>query len=538
MRIVERRDSRWDPIVNERGNPGIGESVATGWNETDLLAETTGDSIGGNLVRRGDFRGSRLFLVMEILVPPAAARHWLGWMVVLTVSSALAAEPNPPDHSDDRLNFVVFLVDDLGWGSMGAFGSPFHETPHFDQLCRRGMRFEQAYAACCVCSPSRAAILTGQYPARLHLTDWIPGQHNPDAALQVPDWKMSIDPGLTTFPEALQQHGYKTAFFGKWHLIPVPDPSAWADHTPEKHGFDLNVGGREWGHPKGRGRYFFPFDMPGLEEGQQGDYLTDRLTDEAESFLDSAATEPFLLYMSYYTVHSPVMGKPDMVQHFLSKSSSSNGSPQVRERAAAMAAMHQSMDESVGRIVDKLDRLGLTDKTVIVFTGDNGGDRHELCGQLRGAKGYGFEGGTRVPTCVVWPGMVPSGSVNPCPIIGMDFFATILEIAGIDPPSDQPLDGVSLVSTLTQSLPVPTRALYWHYPHYHRTQPYGAIRNNQWKLIEFFENGQTLLFDLDSDPYEATDLSTVDPRRATAMLSQLRAWRAGVSAQMPTVRDN
>ncbi|MEM9352100.1 MAG: sulfatase [Planctomycetota bacterium] len=445
--------------------------------------------------------------------------------------SAQAAAEAPP-------NFVFFLVDDLGWGAMSAYGSSLHETPAFDQLCRRGMRFTNAYAACTVCSPSRAAILTGQAPARLRLTDWIPGHPSKNAPLAVPDWEQQMAAGQTTLPEALGAHGYQTWFLGKWHLMPLyrkwsaeQRRAARGLHTPEAHGFGVNIGGREWGQPKGKGRFFSPFGMPGLEEAPAGEYLTDRLTDEAIRLLESRSAEPFLLYLSYYTVHTPLMAKPEDVAYFLEKQGDEPG-PEAQKRAV-YAAMHKSLDESVGRIVAKLEALGLTENTVVVFTGDNGGDRHDACGGLRGRKATAFEGGTRVPTCVVWPGEVEPGSVCEEPIIGMDFYPTMLEAAGLPPMPEQCLDGESLAPLLSGG-GLGERALYWHYPHYHRTTPYGAVRDGDWKLIEFYEDERSLLFNLSDDPAEQTDLAAAEPDVAARLRRSLGSWRTSVGAQMPT----
>lgn len=437
-------------------------------------------------------------------------------------------------ESSDRPNFVFFLVDDLGWGAMSAYGSDYHETPHFDRLCARGMKFSQAYSACTVCSPSRAAILTGRYPARTHLTDWIPGHENRQAKLRIPDWKRYMDHRHTTLAEALRQQGYRTAFMGKWHLVPVnshgPARAQPTEHFPEAHGFEVNIGGNSWGQPRGRGKYFYPFDMPGLEEGEPGEYLTDRLTDEAVTYLDRQDDAPFLLYMSYYTVHSPLIAKQNDVDYFLAKRRDKDGG---RDQAI-YAAMHKSFDDSIGRIVAKLDELGKTENTILIFTGDNGGDFVSACGGLRGRKGLAFEGGTRVPTCVVWPGVTEPGSSNDTPIIGMDFFPTLLDMAGLPLLADQHVDGKSLSPLLKQTGRVDRDTLYWHYPHYHRTNPYGAIRHRDWKLIEFFEDGRLMLFDLENDPAEQHNLAESNPDQAAKLLQMLRDWRAEVGAQMPT----
>lgn len=460
----------------------------------------------------------------------------------LTTSATAASSERPP-------NIVFLLVDDLGWGAMGSYGAELHDTPNFDALAARGMRFDNAYAACTVCSPSRAAILTGRYPARLRLTDWIPGHENPDAPLAVPNWSREIDPGLVTLPEALGEHGYRTWFLGKWHLMPIYDQ--WsahrtkleqAKHTPERHGFDVNIAGREWGQPKGRGRYFYPFDMPGIQSGEEGEYLTDRLTDEALKLLDAQGSgsndKPFLMYLSYYTVHTPLTGKPDDVAHYRELIETGDEPPQGNElRALAhYAAMHRSLDQSIGRIIAKLDELGLSDDTIIVFTGDNGGDRHDACGGLRGRKGTEFEGGVREPACVVWPGHIEAGSESSTPLIGMDFYPTLLSLAGLPLRPDQHTDGVDLTPVLTGQGDIDRESLYWHYPHYHRTTPYSAVRHGDQKLIHMHEDDRLLLFDLAADPHEQHDLAAEQPDQARALLDELEAWKQEVDAQMPTPR--
>lgn len=451
--------------------------------------------------------------------------------VVLLAMAGLAFAAEAP-----KPNFVFFLVDDLGTGDVGCFGSTFHETPNIDALCKQGMKFTQAYSACTVCSPSRAAILTGCAPARLHLTDWIAGHKRPTAKLSVPDWKMYIDHDRTTLPEALAAGGYDCLFVGKWHLMPNEQPEEWSAHTPEKHGFGGNIGGREWGHPKGPGKYFHPWDLPNLD-GKEGDFLTDRLTDKAEEYLDRIAGKPFLLYMSYYAVHEPVMCKPEHEKYFKQKLAASPPGtyPQTNPKYAGLM---KSLDDSVGRIVEHLRAKGELDNTVFIFTGDNGGLPPTSSGGLRGRKGTSFEGGTREPTFVVWPGAVKPGSQCDVPVIGMDFFPTMLEMAGLPLLPDQHRDGLSLVPLLKQSGTLARDALYWHYPHYHETNPYGAIRSKDWKLIEFFEDGQLMLFDLNKDPNEQADLAKQHPEKAQELLVKLQAWRKAVDAQIPTPNPN
>ncbi|MFN9025399.1 MAG: sulfatase, partial [Akkermansiaceae bacterium] len=368
----------------------------------------------------------------------------------------------------EKPNVVFLLVDDLGWGDFGAYGAKFYETPNIDKLAADGMLFTNAYAACTVCSPSRAAILSGCYPARLHLTDWIAGHNQPKAKLKIPDWKMKIDHERILLPEALKEAGYTTGFFGKWHLMPNGQTDM-QEHLPTNHGFDINIGGREWGQPKGKGKYFYPFDMPGMDEGKPGDYLTDKLTDKAIEFIDQNANKkPFLLYFSYYTLHSPLMAPANRVEKYTKKAATFKNEKNELLNPVR-AAMVESLDLSVGRLVEKLEKMGIADNTVIILTGDNGGDHPETTAGLREYKGYSHEGAVREPLIVKWPGKIKAGSTTDEMVIGMDFYPTILEFAGLAAKPNQHADGVSIAPLLSGTKTELDRdAIYWHYPHYHR----------------------------------------------------------------------
>jgi arylsulfatase A-like enzyme len=436
-----------------------------------------------------------------------------------------------------RPNVVFLLVDDLGWGDFGCYGAKFNETPNIDKLATQGLRFTNAYSACTVCSPSRAAILSGCYPARLHLTDWIAGHKQPKAKLAIPDWKMKIDHERVLLPEALKEAGYATAFFGKWHLMPNGQPD-FEKHYPTDHGFDINIGGREWGQPKGPGKYFAPFGMPNLD-GKPGDYLTDSLTDEAIAFLDKTRRDkPFLLYFSYYTVHAPLMAPPDLVAKYTKKAENFDNTRNELLNPAR-AGMVESLDRSVGRLMAKLGEMGIAGNTLVFLTGDNGGDHRETTGGLRDFKGFSHEGAVREPLVARWPGAIPAGTTCDVPVIGTDFYPTILDLAGLDLRAEQHQDGVSIAPVLKDpKATIPRDNLYWHYPHYHRTKPYGAVRHGDWKLIEFFEDGNVELFNLKSDPWEKNDLAKEHPERAAELLGKLTAWRKSVGAQMPTPNPN
>ncbi|TWT73079.1 sulfatase [Allorhodopirellula solitaria] len=455
----------------------------------------------------------------------------LSLLALLLLTPSLSAEQAKP-------NFVFLLVDDLGWGDFGCYGAEFYETPHIDKLASDGMLFTNSYAACTVCSPSRAAILSGCYPARLQLTDWITGHKRPHAKLSVPDWNMRIEHDRVLLPEALKEAGYATGFFGKWHLMPIGEPD-FDEHYPTSHGFDVNVGGREWGQPKGPGRYFSPFGMPNLDDGESGDFLTDKLTDAAVDFLDTEADQnPFLLYFSYYTLHGPIMAPPELVEKYRNKAKTFENSKNEFLNPAR-AGMVEKLDDSVGRIMAKLEERGIAENTVIILTGDNGGDNDRTTGGLRDFKGFSHEGAVREPLVVKWPGHAEPGSTCDEMVIGTDLYPTMLQIAGLAPRPDEHLDGVSITPLLTGAeTTLPRQSLYWHYPHYHRTQPYGAVRHDDWKLIEFFEDGRLELFNLKTDPFETKDVASKRPEKAKQLLAELNHWRDEVNAQPMTANPD
>jgi arylsulfatase A-like enzyme len=427
-----------------------------------------------------------------------------------------------------RPNIVFILVDDLGWADLGCCGSRYYETPRIDQLAREGMRFTDAYAACPACSPTRASILTGKYPARLHLTDWIPGQTPPNSKLAIPDWRKYLGREEVTMAEMLKSAGYATAAVGKWHLGPEPN-------FPEKQGFDLNVAGSNIGAP---GSYFDPYGQrPRLPGGRPGEYLTDRLTDEALEFIAAHRQEPFFLYLAHYAVHTPIQAKPELIAKYRDKPGS-NG-----QTSAVYAAMVESVDQSVGRILDALERYQLTERTVVIVFSDNGGLARPTAtsnAPLRSGKGFPFEGGVRVPLIVRWPGVVPAGSTCEDVVTSVDFFPTVLEILGADNGQAKiaETDGVSLLPLLTRAGRLSRDAVYWHYPHYNPIGgfPYGAVRQGDWKLIEFYEDGHTELYNLRDDIGETTDLATAKPEIASTLTEKLHRWRTSVKAQMPRPR--
>jgi len=419
-----------------------------------------------------------------------------------------------------RPNFVFFLVDDLGWHDVGCYGSRIYETPNIDRLARQGMRFTDGYAACPVCSPTRASILTGKYPARLHLTDWIAGSRRPYAKLAVPDWTKYLPLEEITIAEALKPAGYVSASIGKWHL-------GGPQYRPEAQGFDLNFAGDHRGQPPS---YFWPYRIPNVKTGKQGEYLTDRLTDEALKFIEANKNTPFFLYLPHYAVHTPIQAKKDLTAKFLKKGLRPKG-----QNSATYAAMIKSVDESVGRILARLDELGIADRTVVFFMSDNGGlEWITSNAPLRAGKGTLYEGGIREPWIVKWPGVVKPGSTCSVPVISTDFYPTILEMAGLKADPRQAPDGVSIVPLLKQTGTIQREALYWHYPHYHITKPGGAIRCGDWKLIEYYEDGRLELYNLRNDLSEKADLAARMPQKAAELRKKLDDWRRAVGAQMPT----
>ena len=440
--------------------------------------------------------------------------------------------------SQEKPNIVFLLVDDLGFADFGCYGAEFNETPNIDKLAKQGMLFKNAYAAATVCSPSRGAILTGQYPARTHLTDWITGHDFPNAKLSVPDWNTRIEHQLTTLPEALKEGGYTTAFFGKWHLMPSNHPD-FKEHYPTNHGFDVNIGGREWGQPKGKGKYFSPFEMPNLDDGKPGDFLTDKLTDAALQFIDTINKKnPFLLYFSYYTIHGPITCPPNLEEKYKEKAKNFTNSKNeyINPKRAGMV---ETLDNSVGRFVEKLEELGISENTIIVLTGDNGGNFDETTGGLKGYKGFSHEGGVREPLIVKWPGKTEVGSISDEVVIGTDFYPTFLDVANLPLRPNDHKDGISMLPLLNGTLKKIDRdTFYWHYPHYHRTKPYGAIRKGNFKLIEFFEDGKLELYDLSVDPNETNNLAIIQPEKAKDLLLNLKKWRISVGAQMMTENPN
>jgi len=445
------------------------------------------------------------------------------------------ARPKLPAAKVTRPPNVVFiLADDYGWADLHCYGSTFYQTPNLDNMARQGLRFTDAYAACPVCSPTRASILTGRYPARLHLTDWLPGRPDrPDQKLLRPKFEQQLPLDEITLAEALKPAGYVSASIGKWHL---GGPGFW----PEEQGFDVNVGGWTAGSPRS---YFSPYMNPKLPDGPEGEYLTDRLTDEAINFIEQNKDRRFFLYLPHYAVHIPLGAKEAMIEKYRKLADPAN--PQHNP---IYAAMIQSLDEGVGRILKKLDELKLSGETLVIFTSDNGGlsvkeganTPATSNAPLRAGKGYLYEGGIREPLIVRWPGVVQPGRLSHERVISTDYFPTILQACGVNVDSGRVLDGVSLLPLLQGTGPIPPRDLFWHYPHYANQggHPGGVVRSGDWKLIEFYEDNHLELYNVKDDIGEMTNRAAAKPDLANELRQKLHAWRESVGAQMTTPNPN
>ena len=438
-------------------------------------------------------------------------------------------------------NFVFVLVDDLGWADVEVYGSSFYETPNVDRLAAQGARFTNAYAAGPVCSPTRGSILTGRYPARTDTTNWFGG--NVVGKLLPAPYLDYLPLEEVTIAERLQDAGYATGFFGKWHL-------GGEGYYPENQGFDVNVAGYEAGMPFAG--YFSPYDNPKLQDGPEGEHLTVRLADESIRFLEQYRDVPFLLYLSFYTVHTPLQAPEEMANKYEQKWAATDfeepifgEEPPRRVRLvqqhAVYAGMVESMDSSVGRVLDAIEELGLERETVVVFMSDNGGlstsEGHPTSNlPLRAGKGWLYEGGIREPMIIKWPGHTAPGSVIDDPVISTDFYPTILQMAGLPLDSAQHVDGISLVPVLERTGTLERDALYWHYPHYGNQGgfPGSAVRMGRYKLIESFEHERLQLFDLDNDVSEQNDLVDEMPGRVREMHELLERWRGEVDAKLPT----
>jgi arylsulfatase A-like enzyme len=452
---------------------------------------------------------------------------------------------------DSAPNFLVIIIDDLGWTDAGVYGSSFYETPHINRLAAEGARFTQFYTASPVCSPTRASIMSGKHPARLGLTNWIGGEAK--GRLLQAEYIRQLPLEEVTFAEALKEAGYVTGYLGKWHL-------GAEGYLPPDQGFDFAKAVNHAGQP---GSYFYPYvndnwpitNVPDLEDGADGEYLTDRLTDEALGFLDQHRDDRFLLVLSHYAVHTPLQSKEQLTEKYRSKAASlpavdlefraesDRATTKLRQDHPVYAGMIDSTDESIGRVLDRLDELEIASRTVVIFVSDNGG-LSTLAGRresmptsilpLRAGKGWLYEGGIRAPLMIRWPGAVAGGTVIDEPTTSMDLYPTMLEIAGLASRPEQHQDGASLAPLLRGENTL-ERQLFWHFPHYHGSgnTPSGAVRAGDFKLLEWLEDGRIELYDVSADIGESQDLAGTMPDLAAEMHELLQDWRRRVDARMP-----
>jgi len=423
--------------------------------------------------------------------------------------SATSRTPRKP-------NIVFILIDDMGWPDVACYGSKFHETPNIDRLASQGMKFSDAYAACPVCSPTRASIMAGQYPARVGITDFIPGHWRPYEKLIVPENRLQLPLESVTIGEVLKDQGYATCYIGKWHL-------GGRGYSPDKQGFDKVV----------------------LGVKNQNDKQVSGFTDEAIKFIEEKKQEPFFLYLSHHSVHIKLEAPEELVDKYKKKPK-----PPAGVNNPVYAAMVEHLDNHTGRILKKLDDLDLAERTIVIFFSDNGGLREAYGGYrgprqivstnapLRDEKGTLYEGGIREPLIVRWPGVVKPGTECSVPVTSVDFYPTFLEIVGGKGNPNQPLDGESILPLLKQTGTLDRDAIYWHYPHYHHSTPAGVIREGDYKLIEFYEDGKLELYDLANDIGEKKNLATKMPQKAAQLQQKLARWRRSVRAKMPTVNPD
>jgi arylsulfatase A-like enzyme len=449
--------------------------------------------------------------------------------------------------SAPQRNFLFILVDDLGCRDLGYTGSTFYETPNIDALAAAGMRFDQGYAACRVCSPSRASIMLGRTPARHGITQWIGDPSGLDWDKGDPvlnaEYVRNLPPEDTTIAEAMRDAGYVTFFAGKWHL---GDEGSW----PEDHGFQINKGGWTVGSPNGG--YFAPWINPRLENGPDGESLPLRLARETASFLASGHDKPFFAFLSFYLVHGPIQTTEALCEKYRKKAEAM-GLAGEKERFTfdrrlpvrqvqdnpVYAGMIETLDDAVGIVLDTLKETGLDQNTVVLFTSDNGGvssgDSYSTSLlPFRGGKGRQWEGGIREPLIIHVPGLTPPGSATGAPAIGMDFYPTILDLAGLPLMPQQHVDGVSLVPVLKGGTIGP-RDLFWHYPHYGNQggEPSSIIRSKNWKLIYYHEDGRCELYNLSDDVGEQNDLATLHPEKVSELKKRMDVWLSDTRAVMP-----
>ncbi len=440
--------------------------------------------------------------------------------------------------TEEKPNVIVFLVDDLGWTDLSSYGSALYQTPNVDNLVSSGIKFTNAYAACTVCSPTRASIMTGKYPARLNCTDWIAGYKMPFAKFQIPDWTQNIEAEDFTLAEALDSLGYSTIHIGKWHL------GEEEKHWPEFHGFDENIGGWKKGQPNhvnNHGGYFPPYRNPRLDDGPEDEYLTERLANEAANYIKTHKDEPFFLNFWLYNVHTPLQARQEKIDKYSALVDST-----ARQSNPTYAAMVEHMDEALGVVINELKASGIYENTIIVFASDNGGLL--LTGgdeaakpvitsnyPLKMGKGNIYEGAVRTPFVVSWPDKIKGHQTSEALTISTDIFPTIMGLIKAELALPEDIDGENLAPLLTQNKAPKRDMLFWHYPHYHveGASPYSAVRKGEWKLYQVYEKEALELYNLKDDIGEATNLIEQYPEKANELLNILNDWKKEVSAQEP-----
>lgn len=457
--------------------------------------------------------------------------------LLFTLPSSAIQEPKK------KKNVVFILVDDLGWRDLACYGSNFYESPNIDRLAAMGKLFTSAYSPNPVCSPTRAAILTGRYPSRIGITDWIPGHDPKNKPLIGPKDLNELPLEEVTFAEVLKDEGYKTFFAGKWHLGGV-------NFLPEDQGFDINIGGHHKGSPPGG--YYSPYRNPKLIDGPEDEYLTDRLTSESIEFLESNKNNPFLLYLSYYTVHTPIQACKRYLEKFKAKQkllqdsiaqlkTEGSGQTLLNQYNPEYASMIYALDENVGRLLDKLEALHLMEETLIIFTSDNGGlstlANNRIAPTsvrpLRAGKGWAYEGGIRVPLIIKEPGSRGHKTID-TPVMSMDFFPTILDVLDIEQRPELHKDGISLIKPMNNYPEEFHKVMFWDYPHYHGSgwTPGQALRKGDWKLIYFYENDRYELYNLKLDTSEKNNLAKQNPEK----LEELKVALAAINKDLNTKR--
>jgi arylsulfatase A-like enzyme len=435
------------------------------------------------------------------------------------------------EHTITKPNIVFILVDDLGWSDTSFMGNPVYQTPNLDKFSSEAVVFSNAYAPAANCAPSRACIMSGKNTPRhgIYTVGSSERGKSENRKLIPTSNTTTLDEGFTTLAEALKKHGYTNASIGKWHL----------GDDPKTQGFDVNIGGSHAGHPKS---YFSPYKNDNLEDGQKGEYLTDRLTNEAISFMTDNKEQPFFLYLPYFTVHTPLQGKENLVEKYEAKIKGD------KRFNAKYGAMVESMDENVGRLLSTLKTLNIEENTMVIFFSDNGG-LASVSDQfpLRAGKGSYYEGGIRIPCIIKWPNNKDHRKTT-TPITGLDIFPTLMDI--VEDKNDYNLDGISLLPLLSENKSIVDRALYWHFPVYlqsvdpqkdeardslFRTRPGSVIRKGNWKLHEYFEDGKLELYNLDADLGEQKDLSEINPKKLKELYKDLKQWREANNAPVPSI---